>query len=125
MARAEVHKLMERMAIPTIAAPMFLVSNPTPSCGMADPPGSLVGACGLPSRPAMLEAVDVLLGMLDRRVLVVPGEADFEGGERAAIDNYRKLVRAADPGVPKSASGLEGLDVVTVVKMCHGPFPAG
>src|SRR5450755_4165913 len=28
MARAEVHKLMERMAIPAIAAPMFLVSNP-------------------------------------------------------------------------------------------------
>ena len=28
MPRAEVHKLMERMAIPAIAAPMFLVSNP-------------------------------------------------------------------------------------------------
>jgi nitronate monooxygenase len=28
MARAEVHRLMERMAIPAIAAPMFLVSNP-------------------------------------------------------------------------------------------------
>ena len=28
MARAEVHKIMERMAIPAIAAPMFLVSNP-------------------------------------------------------------------------------------------------
>ena len=28
MARAEVKKLMERMAIPAIAAPMFLVSNP-------------------------------------------------------------------------------------------------
>ena len=28
MARAEVQKLMERMAIPAIAAPMFLVSNP-------------------------------------------------------------------------------------------------
>ena len=28
MARAEVHKVMERMAIPAIAAPMFLVSNP-------------------------------------------------------------------------------------------------
>src|SRR4030088_1059560 len=28
MARAEVHKLMERLAIPAIAAPMFLVSNP-------------------------------------------------------------------------------------------------
>ena len=28
MPRVEVHKLMERMAIPAIAAPMFLVSNP-------------------------------------------------------------------------------------------------
>jgi nitronate monooxygenase len=28
MARAEVHKIVERMAIPAIAAPMFLVSNP-------------------------------------------------------------------------------------------------
>ena len=28
MPRAEVHRLMERMAIPAIAAPMFLVSNP-------------------------------------------------------------------------------------------------
>ena len=28
MPRGEVHKLMERMAIPAIAAPMFLVSNP-------------------------------------------------------------------------------------------------
>ena len=28
MPRAEVHELMERMAIPAIAAPMFLVSNP-------------------------------------------------------------------------------------------------
>ena len=28
MARAEVHKIMERMALPAIAAPMFLVSNP-------------------------------------------------------------------------------------------------
>src|ERR1700704_1985840 len=28
MARPEVHKLMERLAIPAIAAPMFLVSNP-------------------------------------------------------------------------------------------------
>ena len=28
MARAEVHKIMERMTIPAIAAPMFLVSNP-------------------------------------------------------------------------------------------------
>src|SRR5260221_8126082 len=29
MARADVHKLREGMAIPAIAAPMFLVSNPT------------------------------------------------------------------------------------------------
>jgi nitronate monooxygenase len=28
MPRAEVHKIMERMTIPAIAAPMFLVSNP-------------------------------------------------------------------------------------------------
>ena len=28
MARAEVRKLMQRMAMPAIAAPMFLVSNP-------------------------------------------------------------------------------------------------
>jgi nitronate monooxygenase len=28
MPRAEVHKLIDRMAIPAIAAPMFLVSNP-------------------------------------------------------------------------------------------------
>src|SRR5438045_7743915 len=28
MPRAEVHTLMERLAIPAIAAPMFLVSNP-------------------------------------------------------------------------------------------------
>ena len=33
MARAEVHKLMERMAIPAIAAPMFLVSNPALTLG--------------------------------------------------------------------------------------------
>ena len=29
MARAEVQRLIDRMAIPVIAAPMFLVSNPT------------------------------------------------------------------------------------------------
>ena len=28
MAKAEVQKLIERMAMPAIAAPMFLVSNP-------------------------------------------------------------------------------------------------
>jgi nitronate monooxygenase len=28
MPRAEVHTIMQRMAIPAIAAPMFLVSNP-------------------------------------------------------------------------------------------------
>ena len=28
MARAEVQRLIDRMAIPVIAAPMFLVSNP-------------------------------------------------------------------------------------------------
>ena len=40
MARAEVHRLMERMAIPAIAAPMFLVSNPA---RRGDPPRGVRG----------------------------------------------------------------------------------
>jgi hypothetical protein len=84
----------------------------------------LIGACGWSGRrPAMLEAVDMLLGMRDRRILVEPGKADFEGGKRAAVYDDGQVVRTADPGVPQTPTGLEGLDVVTVVKMCHGAPP--
>src|SRR6185437_4595440 len=71
----------------------------------------------------MLEAVDVMLGVRDGGVRVVPGEADFECGEGVAVDDEGALVGAADAGVPEAAAGFERLDVVTLVKAGHGRFP--
>ena len=59
--------------------------------------------------PAMLEAVDVVLGVRDGGVGVAPGETDFKGGEGVAADHQRAVVGAADAGVPQIASGFERL----------------
>jgi hypothetical protein len=71
----------------------------------------------------VLVAVDVLFCMRDRRAFIEPGKTDFERGERAAIDHDRPMVRAANSGVPQSPSGLEGLDLITVINMCHDRPP--
>src|SRR5215467_9989359 len=77
----------------------------------------------LRSAPAMPEAIDVALGVGNRRILIGPGEADFQRGEWMAADHDRLLVRAPDPGVPQPASGLERLDVVAIIKACHEKAP--
>src|SRR5579871_4954944 len=71
----------------------------------------------------MTEAVDVVLGVGDGRVRTVPGEADLERGEGVAVDEKGGHVRAADAGVPETAAGLEGLDVVTLVETHHVADP--
>src|SRR6516225_8760443 len=49
--------------------------------------------------PAVLEAVDMVLGVSDRGVGIRPGKTDFERGEGIAVDDQRFLVRAPDPGM--------------------------
>src|SRR5260221_10411720 len=50
--------------------------------------------------PSMLEAIDLALGVCDRRIRIGPGEADFQRLKRIAADDDRFSVRAADPRVP-------------------------
>src|ERR1700744_615898 len=73
--------------------------------------------------PAVLEAVDVMLGVGDRGVRIEPGEADFEGGKGITVDDQRAPIGAPDAGMPQSPTGLEGFDSVTFVKACHVAFP--
>src|SRR5690242_2837403 len=75
------------------------------------------------SGPAVLEAVDVMLGVGYRGVRIAPGEADFKRGEGVAADHERPVVGAADAGVPQIPSGFEWLDPVTLVKTIHGAVP--
>src|SRR5262249_18644983 len=69
--------------------------------------------------PFVLEAVDVVLGVLDRRLWRVPGKADLQRRERMAVDHHGPGIRPPDPRVPLPATHLEGLDVVLVINLRH------
>src|SRR5579859_4675871 len=69
--------------------------------------------------PAMPVAIDVLLGVRDRGIRIGPGKADFERGERIAVDDQRLLVGAPDAGMPEAPPGFERLDVITLVEARH------
>src|SRR5215831_9310424 len=69
--------------------------------------------------PAIFAAIDMLLGVGDGRVLIGPGEADFDLGKQRAIDEQRFQIGPPDPRVPQSAAGFEGFDVKAIVMECH------
>src|SRR5712691_12518156 len=73
--------------------------------------------------PVTLEAIDMVLGVRDRGLLIGPGEADLQRRKRMAADDDGPLIRAPDPGVPQAAAGLEGFDVIAVIKACHWTTP--
>jgi hypothetical protein len=58
---------------------------------------------------------DVSLRIGYRGIGIGPREADLKRGEQDAIDNDRLQIRAPDPGVPQTFSGLEGFDLKAVI----------
>jgi len=71
---------------------------------------------------ALVEIVDAGLGVGNRGILVGPGKADFKLGKGDAVDDNGLEIRTPDPCVPKASSGLESLNLKTVV--IHGASPA-
>jgi len=78
-----------------------------------------------PRRAASVEVVDVRLRIGYRGIGIRPREADLKRGKQHAIDNDRLQIRAPDPGVPQTLSGLEGFDLKAVIVHLRdsGHFP--
>jgi hypothetical protein len=71
--------------------------------------------------------VDLSLRIRNRGIATGPREANFERGKQNAIDDDRLLIRAPDPGVPQTLSGLEGFNLKAVIVHCRDSsfFSAG
>src|SRR5437899_1211882 len=72
---------------------------------------------------APAEAIDMVLGIGDRRVGIGPGEADLHGRKQHAIDGNRAEIGTPDTGVPQPLASLEGFDVKAVVEGRHFVSP--
>jgi hypothetical protein len=70
-------------------------------------------------RASLVEVVDLSPRIRNRRIGTGPREADFERGKQNAIDDDRFLIRAPDPGMPQTLSGLEGLNLKAVIVHCR------
>src|SRR5665213_441794 len=68
--------------------------------------------------------VDLGFRVRDRRLRTGPGEADLECGKQDTVDADGLPVAAPDPGVPQALSGLERLDVESVIIALHVTPPA-
>src|SRR3569623_1225828 len=69
------------------------------------------------------EAVDMVLGIGNRRVGVGPGEAELHGRKQLAVDGNGAEIGAADAGMPEVLARLERFDVIAVVKGRHRKSP--
>src|SRR5258708_17928930 len=116
MARAEVHKLMERLAIPAIAAPMFLVSNPalTLACCSEGIMGSFP-AHGTRSREQFQAWLDEMTEGMERLEdagkrlapwavnLVVHASNPRYAGDLELVEKYKVPVVLTSKGAPGEA----------------------
>ena len=100
MARTEVKKLMERMAIPAIAAPMFLVSNPalTLACCAEGLMGSFP-AHGTRSREEFQACLDEMQEGLKRLE---------DSGKKPAPWAVNLVVHASNPRYPGAQGAYAG-----------------
>jgi nitronate monooxygenase len=116
MPRAEVHKLMERMAIPAIAAPMFLVSNPalTLACCGEGIMGSFP-AHGTRSREEFQAWLDEMQDGMQRLE---------DAGKRPAPWAVNLVVHASNPRYPGDLELVEKYKVPVVLTSKGAPGDA-
>jgi hypothetical protein len=71
------------------------------------------------------QPLDLILGIRDGGVGIMPCEADLERRKRNPVDDEGSHIRPLDPGVPQTCSSLKRFDLKAIMVHVRDPlFPA-